>query len=177
MPENNFDNLYNKELTHTKHDLHLMKAIKTVFAKFREPPPKELVVNIVPPNGRDYFEQLKIRSVPQDPIILKGHVTINLIKGNSMERNKNINKVIANGAVSLQKQLAAANETIELLIKALEPFAHPDLCEQLQGNVQGADSPVFGRNKALLKLGDFQRARTIIDEVKKELAKPKGIER
>jgi len=45
---------------------------------------------------------------------------------------------------------------------ALEPFAHPDLCRPLGGNMVGGDSPVFGRNDALLTLADFQRARAAL---------------
>jgi hypothetical protein len=48
------------------------------------------------------------------------------------------------------------------LREALEPFSHKDLCAILGGNVQGDDSPVFWRNKAILKLGDFRRARSIL---------------
>ena len=46
--------------------------------------------------------------------------------------------------------------------KALEPFAHPDLCKLVGGNVQGDASPVFGRDKAILTLGDFRRARKFL---------------
>lgn len=44
------------------------------------------------------------------------------------------------------------------VVTALEVFAHHDLCKQVAGNAQGNDSPVFGRDKALLVLGDFRRA-------------------
>ena len=46
------------------------------------------------------------------------------------------------------------------LLAALEPFSVEIFSTALSGNVQGDDSPVFGRNGALLTLGDFRRART-----------------
>lgn len=55
----------------------------------------------------------------------------------------------------------------EKLIKALEPFTHPDLAEILGGKCQGDDSPVFVRNKAMLKIGDFKRAIEAIKEAEK----------
>jgi len=65
----------------------------------------------------------------------------------------------------IEIKLAAANERAESykqvaeeLGKAITPFTHHDLCEQLGGNSQGDDSPVFGRNKAILKLGYFRIA-------------------
>lgn len=44
------------------------------------------------------------------------------------------------------------------LIDAVKPFAHPDLCKQLSANVMGSESPIYARDKAILRLGDFQRA-------------------
>jgi len=51
---------------------------------------------------------------------------------------------------------------IEQLEKALEPFAHEDLCETTSGNVEGDNSPVFGKNNAILRLGDFRKARRLL---------------
>jgi hypothetical protein len=48
-----------------------------------------------------------------------------------------------------------------LLTDVLRAFAHPDLCEVLGGNVEGNASIVFQRNKAILTLGDFRRARSL----------------
>lgn len=48
------------------------------------------------------------------------------------------------------------------LREALQPFTHDDLCKQLGGNVEGDNSPVFGREKAILRLGDFRRARAAL---------------
>lgn len=45
---------------------------------------------------------------------------------------------------------------------AIRPFAHEDLCKFTGGNVQGGDSPVFGRDKAILTLADFWRARDFL---------------
>jgi hypothetical protein len=61
------------------------------------------------------------------------------------------------------RQGSAMRQEIAALREALEPFAHPDLCETLGGNVQGDDSPVYGRNKAILRIGDFRRARARLD--------------
>lgn len=47
---------------------------------------------------------------------------------------------------------------LEAVVEALKPFTHPDLAAVLSHNVQGDDSPVFGRNHALLTIGDFKRA-------------------
>jgi len=47
----------------------------------------------------------------------------------------------------------------ERLREALKPFAQDDLCKQLTGNAQGDESPIFGRDKAMLYLGDFRRAK------------------
>lgn len=55
---------------------------------------------------------------------------------------------------------------VAFLLKALEPFAHPDLCRELGGNLQGDESLVFGRGDAVLKLGDFRRATEAIKEEK-----------
>ena len=49
------------------------------------------------------------------------------------------------------------------LEKALEPFSHPDLCAERGGNVQGPESPVYGRDKAVLLLGHFQKAREMLN--------------
>ena len=48
---------------------------------------------------------------------------------------------------------------------ALRPFAHPALSRLLGGNVQGDESPVYGREDALLKIGDFKRAAEALKEV------------
>lgn len=73
---------------------------------------------------------------------------------------------------SLQEQMEAMEAEIDTLTaeverlrEALRPFAHPDLCKQVSGNKQGDDSPVFGRDKATLTLGDFRRARAALEDV------------
>lgn len=61
--------------------------------------------------------------------------------------------------------LKTAQEDKERVLEletALKPFAHPDLSEKLTGNIQGDDSPVFGRNRALLTLGHFRAAHDVI---------------
>lgn len=49
-------------------------------------------------------------------------------------------------------------EQVPGIIEALKPFTHPDLLVSLGGNVEGDDSPVYGRNKAILKLKHFRNA-------------------
>jgi hypothetical protein len=44
------------------------------------------------------------------------------------------------------------------LREALKPFTHPDFRKVMSNNVGGADSPIFGREDAILTLGDFERA-------------------
>jgi hypothetical protein len=44
------------------------------------------------------------------------------------------------------------------LREALKPFTHPDFRKVMSNNVEGADSPIFGREGAILTLGDFERA-------------------
>jgi len=75
-----------------------------------------------------------------------------------------------------KKQLRSENERlksrgiedmqhrIKELEEALRPFAHPDLCKILAGNVLGEDSPVFGREKAILLIKDFIRAKEALEE-------------
>jgi len=46
--------------------------------------------------------------------------------------------------------------------QALWPFTHEDLCRSNTCHVQGDASPVFGRNRALLLLGDFNRAKATL---------------
>lgn len=47
------------------------------------------------------------------------------------------------------------------LVEALKPFAQDDLSIANSGNIQGDDSPVWGKDGAMLKLGDFRRARRL----------------
>lgn len=60
------------------------------------------------------------------------------------------------------REIQALDERVRALEAALAPFTHPDLCEQFGGNVEGAESPVFGRNKAVLRLKDFRSARAAL---------------
>lgn len=48
------------------------------------------------------------------------------------------------------------------MIEVLKPFSHRDLSKVCTGNVQGDNSPVFQRDKAMLRLGDFQRVRNLL---------------
>jgi hypothetical protein len=70
-------------------------------------------------------------------------------------------------ANELQSALDAADieglvERVEQLEKALKPFCHPDFRRLLSGNVQGLNSPVFGRDRAYLTIGDFVQANDAI---------------
>lgn len=57
-------------------------------------------------------------------------------------------------AKEARAELAALREAAE----ALKPFSHPDLCKTLSGNVQGDASQIFGRDDAVITLGDCRRA-------------------
>lgn len=59
------------------------------------------------------------------------------------------------------KRLRAENARLR---EALRPFTHPDLLKATGGTIQGDDSPVYGRDKAMLKLGDFRRAQRALTE-------------
>ena len=59
-------------------------------------------------------------------------------------------------------RIAALEAENAKLREALEPFAHPDLCKYTSNNMEGDDSPVFGRDKAILTLGDFRRAAALL---------------
>jgi hypothetical protein len=48
---------------------------------------------------------------------------------------------------------------VEKLEAALKPFTHPDLTKVMSNNVQGDNSPIFGRETCVLMLGDFKRAQ------------------
>jgi len=67
--------------------------------------------------------------------------------------------------------LSRARQENTVLRKALHPFVHPDLCCELGGNVQGNDSPIYARNKAILTLGDFRAARSALKETNHESRK------
>jgi hypothetical protein len=53
------------------------------------------------------------------------------------------------------------------LAKATLPFGHDDLCLQLGGNVEGNESPIYARNRAVLKLGDFRAAKEALADFDK----------
>ncbi len=57
-------------------------------------------------------------------------------------------------------------EVIKKLEEALKPFAKDDFCEALGGNVEGPDSPIYQRQKSILKLSDFQKAKEALDTLK-----------
>lgn len=48
------------------------------------------------------------------------------------------------------------------LREALRPFAHDAFQDALSGQIQGDDSPMWGRQGQVLTLGDFRRARAAI---------------
>jgi len=61
--------------------------------------------------------------------------------------------------VELRDRVEELEQQAERLANALEVFAHDDLCRDVGGSAWGADSVVFGRDNALLTLGDFRAAR------------------
>ena len=64
--------------------------------------------------------------------------------------------------IAHQKEVAGLRAKLDAALTALAPFAHPDLCEQFGGNVEGDESIIFGRNKALIKLGDCRKAADLL---------------
>lgn len=62
----------------------------------------------------------------------------------------------------LTAELAEARAEVERLRAALLPFAADEFQAALGGQIQGDDSPAWGRNGAILTLGDFRRARAAI---------------
>lgn len=66
--------------------------------------------------------------------------------------------------LDLVTKTAALEAENAALRKALEPFAHPDLCKILSGNTNGDESIVFGRDKANLKLKHFIAARALLED-------------
>jgi hypothetical protein len=49
-----------------------------------------------------------------------------------------------------------------VLRQALRAFAHPDLSAGIHGGAINPEQPIYGRDKAVLKLGDFQTAAAIL---------------
>jgi hypothetical protein len=74
---------------------------------------------------------------------------------------------IAQLEATLEKQEAyymGDRKRIAELEEALRPFTQPDLYMLYNNNVQGDDSPVLVRDKAMLKLGDFRKAAALLRE-------------
>lgn len=71
-------------------------------------------------------------------------------------------------AEAIQKAWLAGRASRDRLREALIPFTHADLREILTGNAIGEDSPVFQRNKAMLRIKDFSKAYEALAEDEKE---------
>jgi len=56
-------------------------------------------------------------------------------------------------------------QKLEKCKAVLRPFTQDDLCKSTSSTIQGDNSPVFGRDKAMLTLGDFRKARTLLKEL------------
>ena len=59
---------------------------------------------------------------------------------------------------ALRAELDAANKAVDEAREVIRPFSHPDLCKYTAGNKQGELSPVWGKDDALLTIGDFRKA-------------------
>ena len=70
-------------------------------------------------------------------------------------------------AIRAAKKIAAERAHADRLAEALEPFSDGELCRELGGNVEGEESPVFGRNGVLLKLKHFHNARKALTDYRK----------
>jgi hypothetical protein len=64
--------------------------------------------------------------------------------------------------LSIIRDWTKDRQRIADLEDALRPFAHPDLCKMLSGNVKGDASIVFQRDNAFLRIGDFARAQKLL---------------
>jgi hypothetical protein len=53
-------------------------------------------------------------------------------------------------------------QRVRELEEVLKPFAHPDLSAIMSGNADGVESPVFGRNRAQLKIKHFKKAKELL---------------
>ncbi len=61
-----------------------------------------------------------------------------------------------------EKERDAALARVRVLEEALKPFAQPDLSRITSSNVQGGDSPVFGKDSALLIIKHFVAAQSAL---------------
>jgi len=90
---------------------------------------------------------------------------LKLISHDSNELPEDIDKTISTVKSAMQ-HIKDQETKIQGLVEGLEPFDHPDLRKIFSGNAQGDDSPVFGRNKAILTIGDFKRLHQVLTAYK-----------
>ena len=64
------------------------------------------------------------------------------------------------------RRLKQVKGELEAMRDALEPFAHPDLCEYLPSNKDGGNSPLFQRNKAVITINDCRQAAAALKDAK-----------
>lgn len=67
----------------------------------------------------------------------------------------------------LANECASLRAEVEALRGALTPFSRDEFQMALGGQIQGGESPMWGRNGAVLTLGDFRRARAAIDAARR----------
>lgn len=72
---------------------------------------------------------------------------------------------------ALKAQLTEKDAALARFVEVLKPFAHPDLSKLTSNNVQGQNSPVFGRDGAVLYIKDFASAASVLGS----LANPTGL--
>ena len=65
------------------------------------------------------------------------------------------------------RRLEQVKGELEAMRDALEPFAHPDLCEYLPSNKDGGNSPLFQRNKAVITINDCRQAAAALKDATK----------
>lgn len=85
------------------------------------------------------------------------HIMENGITKDSIPPHHNIS-LMANKVERSERELSQQSAREKDLVEALRSFAHPDLCKEVTGNVSGDTSPIFGRDKAIITLGDTRRA-------------------
>jgi len=64
-----------------------------------------------------------------------------------------------------EKYTKNLEQQLEKCKEVLRPFTQDDLCKVTGGMIQNDNSLVWGKDKALLRLGDFKKARTLLKEL------------
>jgi hypothetical protein len=86
------------------------------------------------------------------------------------EGHRDARHAAAEMALAAEEEIERLKAENAALVKALAPFIQDGFQSTLGGNAQGDESPVYGREKSLLRLGDFRRAKAAYDKARAESA-------